>query len=108
MSETALCSSQIFPESHPWRTHPSLLSLVRRPGFAPITYDSVDPRFGIWEDVDKIGKAFDLIIDFMVNHISRQSDFFQDYLAKGPGHAFLCRSKCNGLSGAEFSNSSGI
>jgi hypothetical protein len=43
----------------------------------------VDPRFGIWEDVDKIGRAFDLIIDFMVNYISRQSDFFQDYLAKG-------------------------
>jgi len=52
-------------------------------GFAPKTYDEVDPAFGTWEDVEKIGKDFDLIIDFMVNHISRQSIFFQDYIAHG-------------------------
>ncbi|MCF8092398.1 MAG: sucrose phosphorylase [Desulfotignum sp.] len=52
-------------------------------GFAPKTYDEVDPAFGSWDDVEKIGKDFDLIIDFMVNHISRQSVFFQDYIAKG-------------------------
>ncbi len=53
-------------------------------GFAPITYDEVDPAFGTWDDVEKIGKDFDLIIDFMVNHISRQSVFFKDYIEKGP------------------------
>ncbi|MCP3941994.1 MAG: sucrose phosphorylase [Desulfobacteraceae bacterium] len=53
-------------------------------GFAPITYDEVDPAFGTWDDVEKIGHDFDLIIDFMVNHISRQSIFFQDYIDKGP------------------------
>ena len=52
-------------------------------GFAPKTYDEVDPAFGTWEDVEKIGKDFDLVIDFMVNHISRQSQFFQDYIEKG-------------------------
>ncbi|MFZ7126229.1 MAG: sucrose phosphorylase [Desulfobacterales bacterium] len=52
-------------------------------GFAPITYDEVDPAFGTWEDIGMIGRDFDLIIDFMVNHISRQSVFFQDYLEKG-------------------------
>jgi sucrose phosphorylase len=52
-------------------------------GFAPLTYDEVDPAFGNWEDVERIGHDFDLIIDFMVNHISRQSLFFQDYLEKG-------------------------
>lgn len=49
-------------------------------GFAPITYDRVDPAFGTWRDVEKLGREFDLIIDFMVNHISRQSLFFQDYM----------------------------
>jgi sucrose phosphorylase len=44
----------------------------------------VDPAFGDWEDVDRIGADFDLTVDFMVNHISRQSEFFQDYLQKGP------------------------
>ncbi len=52
-------------------------------GFAPKTYDEVDPAFGTWDDVEKIGQDFDLIIDLMVNHISRQSIFFQDYVAKG-------------------------
>lgn len=52
-------------------------------GFAPLTYDEVDPAFGTWDDVEKIGHDFDLVIDFMVNHISRQSVFFQDYIEKG-------------------------
>lgn len=51
-------------------------------GFAPLTYDQIDPAFGTWEDLDHIGRDFDLIIDFMVNHISRQSLFFQDYVEK--------------------------
>ncbi len=52
-------------------------------GFAPLTYDEVDPNFGTWKDIEKIGNDFDLIIDFMVNHISRQSVFFQDYMENG-------------------------
>lgn len=52
-------------------------------GFAPLTYDEVDPAFGTWEDVEYIGRDFDLIVDFMVNHISRQSVFFQDYMERG-------------------------
>ena len=35
-------------------------------GFAPLTYDEVDPAFGTWRDIDLIGREFDLIIDFMV------------------------------------------
>lgn len=52
-------------------------------GFAPITHDEVDPQFGSWDDIEKIGADFDLVIDFMVNHISRQSHYFQDYLEHG-------------------------
>ena len=57
-------------------------------GFAPLTYDEVDPTFGTWEDVEHIGRDFDLIVDFMVNHISRQSVFFQDYLERGDESAY--------------------
>ena len=57
-------------------------------GFAPLTYDEVDPAFGTWRDIDLIGREFDLIIDFMVNHISRQSVYFQDYFEKGPDSEF--------------------
>ncbi len=52
-------------------------------GFAPLTYDEVDPAFGTWDDIEKIGQDFDLIIDFMANHISKRSEFFQDYAEKG-------------------------
>ena len=52
-------------------------------GFAPLTYDAVDPAFGTWRDINLIGREFDLIIDFMVNHISRMSEYFQDYFEKG-------------------------
>ena len=52
-------------------------------GFAPLTYTEVNPVFGTWADIECIGSEFDLIIDFMVNHISRQSVYFQDYYEKG-------------------------
>ena len=52
-------------------------------GFAPLRYDEVEARFGTWEDVEKIGEDFDLMVDFMVNHISRQSDYFKDFVEKG-------------------------
>jgi sucrose phosphorylase len=57
-------------------------------GFAPLTYDEVDPAFGTWEDIDMIGRDYDLTFDFMVNHISRQSVFFQDYLKNGSKSQF--------------------
>ncbi len=52
-------------------------------GFAPLTYTEVDEKFGTWEDVEKIGEDFELMLDFMVNHISRQSVYFRDYVEKG-------------------------
>jgi sucrose phosphorylase len=57
-------------------------------GFAPITYAEVDPQFGSWTDVEKIAADFDLTVDFMVNHISRQSAYFQDYLENGDESEF--------------------
>ena len=75
-------------------------------GFAPLTYDDVDSNFGTWDDVNKIGEDFDLMIDFMVNHISRQSLFFQDYLEKGEASEyadmFLSFNKL--MPGGEISN----
>jgi sucrose phosphorylase len=49
-------------------------------GFAPLTYREVDPAFGSWDDVRKIADSHELVVDFMFNHISRQSSYFQDYL----------------------------
>lgn len=49
-------------------------------GFAPMCYDKVDEAFGNYNDIEKIGKDYYLMFDFMVNHISAQSPYFQDFL----------------------------
>lgn len=48
-------------------------------GFAPSDYTTVDPELGSWEDVDALGEQYYLMFDFMINHISRESKFFQDF-----------------------------
>lgn len=51
-------------------------------GFAPLTYYEVDSAFGTWKDITEIGAKYDLMVDFMFNHLSRQSEYFKDFLEK--------------------------
>ena len=57
-------------------------------GFAPLTYQDVDPKFGTWEDVKALADTYDVQMECMVNHISPASKEFQDYLAKGSESEF--------------------
>lgn len=57
-------------------------------GFAPVTYDSVAPAFGSWEDIEAIGKRHPVAADFMINHMSRYSEPFQDFLEKKEDSAY--------------------
>lgn len=52
-------------------------------GFSPLTHLEVDPVFGTWEDVQKISTHHDFMCDVIVNHVSRKSEWFSDYLEKG-------------------------
>jgi len=52
-------------------------------GFAPLTYLEIEPKFGTWEDIRVIGENFDIMLDLMVNHISRQSAYFRDFQSNG-------------------------
>lgn len=52
-------------------------------GFAPLTYFEIDPTFGGWDEIKKIGEKHDVLLDVMVNHISRKSEYFQDFLKAG-------------------------
>ena len=52
-------------------------------GFAPLTYREIDPRFGSWADVEHIAQRHDVVLDLMVNHISRRSVEFEDFLRLG-------------------------
>lgn len=49
-------------------------------GFSVIDYRQVDPALGGWEDVHEIGKHCRLMFDFVVNHASQQSEWFQKFL----------------------------
>jgi len=48
-------------------------------GFAPLTYRKVDSKFGNWNDVEALKENYYLMFDFMVNHISKQSEYFKDF-----------------------------
>ncbi len=52
-------------------------------GFAPVTYDQIDPRFGTWADITRIAQRHDVLLDLMINHISRESREFQDFQRRG-------------------------
>jgi len=49
-------------------------------GFSVMDYRQVDPALGNWEDVAAIGRDYRLMFDFVANHVSRQSAWFQAFL----------------------------
>ena len=51
-------------------------------GFAPITYDVVEPAFGDWSDIRRLSENYYLMCDYMINHMSAQSAIYQDFLEK--------------------------
>lgn len=51
-------------------------------GFAPSDYTTVAANFGTWEEIEALGQRYYLMFDFMINHISRGSVFFQDFKEK--------------------------
>lgn len=53
-------------------------------GFAPLHYESVDPAFGSWEDIQALAADYDLVFDYMINHISSKSPYLKEYLQEGP------------------------
>ena len=51
-------------------------------GFAPITYEQVEPAFGDWDDIKTLSEKYYLMCDYMINHMSVQSAVYQDYMEK--------------------------
>ncbi|MDC7127293.1 MAG: sucrose phosphorylase, partial [Spirochaetales bacterium] len=51
-------------------------------GFSPLNYTEITPEFGSWEDLAAIGERYEIMADVMVNHISRRSEYFKDWLSK--------------------------
>lgn len=57
-------------------------------GFAPIDYGSIDPAFGNWDDLRRLSSRYDVMLDLMVNHVSRRSPRFRDFEEKGRASAY--------------------
>lgn len=49
-------------------------------GFSVIDYTKVDPQLGSWEDIARLSEHSATMFDAVINHISRQSKWFQGYL----------------------------
>ena len=55
-------------------------------GFSIIDYTRVNPDMGAWHDVEGLGQDFRLMFDLVLNHVSRESEWFQRFLAGDPGY----------------------
>ena len=77
-------------------------------GFDPREHLRVDPRLGDWSDVAALALEADVMADLIVNHISRDSPQFRDFLAQGAAspfaELFLTRERvfANGATDAEL------
>lgn len=49
-------------------------------GFSVIDYREVDPALGSWEDLQRLSLDYRPMADLVLNHVSRRSRWFQDYI----------------------------
>lgn len=50
-------------------------------GFSVTDYHRVAPELGTWQDIARLGKNFRLMFDLVANHVSAESEWFQNFLA---------------------------
>jgi len=53
-------------------------------GFAVKDYFAVDPAYGGWPDIARLGQSFDLMLDAVFNHMSIQGEWFQRFIRDEP------------------------
>jgi len=49
-------------------------------GFSPINHFRINPKFGNWDDIERISKKYEVMTDMIINHVSQKSKYFTDYL----------------------------
>ncbi|CAN5779266.1 alpha-amylase family glycosyl hydrolase [soil metagenome] len=60
-------------------------------GFAVTDYESVDERYGTWEDIERLAAQVRLMADLVLNHLSSESLWFAGFLAGDPQFAGFFR-----------------
>ncbi|MCG8475253.1 MAG: sugar phosphorylase, partial [Cytophagales bacterium] len=59
-------------------------------GFSVIDYRIVDPALGNWEDIRRLSREYRFMTDLVINHISRHSVWFADFVSgHPPGNDFF-------------------
>jgi len=58
-------------------------------GFSVIDFNSINPELGTWQDIRDFRADFKLMFDYVLNHISAQSPWFNNYLAGKRGYETL-------------------
>ncbi|QEL11789.1 alpha-amylase [Kushneria phosphatilytica] len=59
-------------------------------GFAVIHYGEVDPKLGDWPQIRRVAEGHNLMVDLVINHVSRESLWFADYIAGSrPGRDYF-------------------
>jgi glycosidase len=56
-------------------------------GFSVMDFFEIDPGLGTWQEVAGIGRDFELMFDYVVNHFSSKGQWFQNYLEGQDGFA---------------------
>jgi sucrose phosphorylase len=56
-------------------------------GFSITDYEEVDPNLGSWEEIEQLTMRFELMFDGVINHVSSQSRWFQEFLNCNPRYA---------------------
>jgi sucrose phosphorylase len=56
-------------------------------GFSVIDYTQVNPDLGTWADIERLRQDFRLMFDAVINHVSRQSEWFQRFLVGDTDYA---------------------
>lgn len=55
-------------------------------GFSIIDYRSIDPKLGNWIDFRALADDRKMMVDAVINHVSRESDWFQKFLDGDPDY----------------------
>ncbi|WNB92603.1 sugar phosphorylase [Bacillus sp. NEB1478] len=53
-------------------------------GFSVVDYREIHPELGDWTDIEHFSKDYRLMFDFVANHMSKSSKWFQGYLKDEP------------------------
>ncbi|HSP47697.1 MAG TPA: alpha-amylase family glycosyl hydrolase [Clostridiaceae bacterium] len=55
-------------------------------GFSVSDFREINPEFGTWEDIERLGENYDLMFDAVINHASVSSRYFREFLKGTEGY----------------------